>query len=315
VLRVIKKLESRSDITFTPNIYCSLITSYANADLLEKADHLFDIMLREGLNPPVKVFNALIRGHGKVKDIQGIQDILQKMQDMGMKMTLTTYNNLMRAYADAHIPEKALETFDKLVKESEKGVCFRPDEASFNILIDMFGKLDDVPSAVHWTREMLKYGFQPSAYALTSIMNGIRRTGSIEECKAALALFAERGLATKAAGPYSVLISMHLKDGNIKGSLEVYDDMIQKRVQLDRYLFQQFIFYHTRRQEMQEAMDWYDRMKKAGISSDGKTLYWLLRGWGKVGAGEAETEMLLEEAVKAGIKDPLNSNSASKSYW
>lgn len=305
---VMASLLSRSDISLTTSMYTSMITAHANGGKYGQASQLLEDMIAKGITPDIRVLNALLGAHGKAGNVAGMEAVIKILAQFSLPYSRTTYNNLIHGFSQAKNLDRALNTFktmetDSLSSPERFNLC-SPDAATYNILINMYSKANDPETAVLWAQKMIQNKFEPDVYSYTSIMDGFRRTNSLQECLSTFKLMASRRGGVKHPGPYSVLMNFYASKGDLAEMMNVYNAMLSARVQPDRFVYEFLIRVYATRFEMDSAMDWYRKLKAAGMTISRAGATWLLKAWAQVGKGEEEIKEIRRDVVKAGLTVP-----------
>ncbi|CAH2037507.1 unnamed protein product [Thlaspi arvense] len=125
------------DLGFPRTSYAcdQMLTLYKRVDKKKIADVLL-LMEKENLKPSLYTYKILIDTKGSVKDIAGMEQILETMKSEGVELDLRAQSIIARHYASAGLKEKA----EKVLKEME-GESLEANRHACKDLISIYGSL------------------------------------------------------------------------------------------------------------------------------------------------------------------------------
>ncbi|CAI0540013.1 unnamed protein product [Linum tenue] len=158
---------------FTFNI---LISSYCKNKKFEMALELFKEMREKGCSPNVVSFNTLIKGffrQGKIED--GVK-MAYEMIDLGIEFSTVTCEILVDGLCNK---SRTMEACELLIDFSRKGVL--PSAFDLSGLVSVLCEQKCAGRALELVYELWKNGNVPSLICSTTLVEGLRKSGRIEE--------------------------------------------------------------------------------------------------------------------------------------
>ncbi|QHO51933.1 hypothetical protein HN51_021022 [Arachis hypogaea] len=281
--------------------------------------------------------NAMLTGLGKGRDIEGMNKLLAKMQEMNIRPSVVTFGIVFRHLCAARRVDEALEMFNKLRGKGESnlfgvepdavlfntlidGLCkvereeealslleemkigskHKPNTITYNCLIDGFGKAGNIDKAHELFDQMNEEGVQPNVVTLNVLVNGMCRSGRVHSAVEFFNAMKGKGLKGNAA-TYTPLISAFCGVNNIDKAMQFFDEMLSSGCSPDAIVYYSLISGLSIAGRMDDASIVVSKLKQAGFCLDVACYNVLISGFCKKNKLERVYEML-EEMENVGVK-------------
>jgi len=113
-------------------IYGSVLKVFSRQKQFDRVWLLYEEMRAETLAVPLSAYNALTDACARSPDMARLPELLQDMAKDGLEATLVTYSTILTGYWQENRLGKAFE----LRREMKRSTKYRPDEITYNTLID-----------------------------------------------------------------------------------------------------------------------------------------------------------------------------------
>ncbi|KAI8381313.1 uncharacterized protein BYT42DRAFT_566093 [Radiomyces spectabilis] len=150
ILRIVRNKKSYG-LRSVEAISNLLIRSYIRDNNLKNATGLLLNLLLDAKLPPSPItFTPLLAYHADLADVQAVEDIVQKMRQLGVKPNVYTYTTILEAYAKAGDIEKAESIFDEMQKRWQSSV------RTYNTLLYVYVKQNEMTKVLDTYQTMVK---------------------------------------------------------------------------------------------------------------------------------------------------------------
>jgi pentatricopeptide repeat protein len=237
-------------------IYCSVLKVFSRQKQFDRVWLLYEEMRAEKIAVSLSAYNALIDACARSSDMARVPQLLQDMAKDGLEATLVTYSTILKGYCQENRLGKAFE----LLQEMKRSTKYRPDEITYNTLIDGCARYGLYDRGVLLLREMQEAGVRPSNFTLSVLVK----------------------LATRSRRPEKAfdLCKELTQQYNLRLNVQVYNNLVHAC---------------TANQDMQHALQLFEQMLNEKVRPDARTYTLLLRG--SVANGDVwETAGLLRAA-------------------
>lgn len=175
--------------------------------------------------------------------------------------------------------------------------------ATFNTLIDLYGKADRLKDAADVFAEMIRSGVAMDAITFNTMIHICGKHGHISEAEALLSKMEYRGIAPDTK-TYNILISLYADSGNVDASLQCYRKIRQAGLFPDVVTYRAILHILCERNMVSVAESVIEDMMRFGTRIDEHSLPVVIKMY--VGQG------LLDKAKAMCEKFQLNGNMQSK---
>ena len=111
-----------------------------------------------GIMPDAKSYNSAMRVFLRKRtrrSEEGIESLIDEMENKLSKVDTVSYNTLMKAYANAGNTTKANNLLRKMKAEYESGkIYLKPDSSTYNTVIEAYAKIESANGAARILNEM-----------------------------------------------------------------------------------------------------------------------------------------------------------------
>ncbi|KAI9012960.1 hypothetical protein BC832DRAFT_589927 [Gaertneriomyces semiglobifer] len=263
-----QSLLAREDLQPNVQTYTQLmIARISHNDIAGALDAMAEWKGR-GKKISLTMMTQLLLGYKKTLDIAGMEACVKMMNDAGFQASRAIYNTRLDAYAKAGQQAKALEILKEMRKEADAGrLAVTPNVVTFNIIIDMYSKADELDSCLKLFHEMTAAGIQPDAITYTSLMDAHRRTGHYTGVEKYFHSMKSAGIKPTSAS-YSVLIETRTSEETVARAVETYQEMLDADVIPRRNVFISLIRTHAKAGDLRGVREYYREMRSKKITPD-----------------------------------------------
>ncbi|XP_039127304.1 pentatricopeptide repeat-containing protein At2g31400, chloroplastic [Dioscorea cayenensis subsp. rotundata] len=295
-----------------PEDYCSILHELGDREKSPfKATEIynFSMPLMRNLTEKGKLLTAAISSFGKMGSHDLARNVFDKGLSDGYGNTVYAFSALISAYARNGMSSEALVVF-----ETMKGRGLRPNNVSYNAVIDACGKggVDPIISMALF-REMLGVGLLPDRKTFNSLLAGFSRVGHLDNARM---LFDE--MIFSGIGPdiytYNTFIDAVCKCGNMELAVQVVSEMPAKGVHPNVVTYSTVIDGYSKLGRFDEALNLYEEMRSRGIQLDRVCYNTLLSIYVKTGKYEEIAKVCNEMEVMGIEKDTVTYNSLINGY-
>ncbi|CAA7013043.1 unnamed protein product [Microthlaspi erraticum] len=207
---------------------------------------------------------VLILKLGRSKHFNLIDDVLAKHRSSGYPLTGETFTYLIKIYAEANLPEKALRTFHKMLQQFN----FTPQPKHLNRILEV---LVSHRGYLRKAFELFKNARLHGVIANTRTYNILMQAFCLnDDLSIAYKLFGkmlERDVVPDVES-YKILIKGFCRRGQANGAMELLEDMLNKGFVPDRLSYTTLLNSLCRKTQLREAYKLLCRMKLKGCNPD-----------------------------------------------
>ncbi|XP_057453156.1 pentatricopeptide repeat-containing protein At2g15630, mitochondrial-like [Lotus japonicus] len=243
-----KMLESESESGLVPHavIYDALIDKWCkigvvecyekqNTEDLDKAIAYKDEMISRGIEPTIVTYTLLIEALFEIGSGLRAEDMIEEMQEKGLKSDVYTYNTLMSGHAKCKLVDAPLVFYEEMVEkmiqpnlvtynnmmlmrcryskmkearqllDEMKRKGFKLDHITYNLIIGGYCDDGEVNEAFRVRDEMLKNGFDPTITTYDALIIGLCNNNEVEHAEELLKEMVSKDICTPNDRTYKVL--------------------------------------------------------------------------------------------------------------
>ncbi|PIN26918.1 hypothetical protein CDL12_00321 [Handroanthus impetiginosus] len=269
-------MKSNYTVPLTDKFFNSLIRSYGDAGLFQESLKVFKDMKSMGVLPSAVTFNSLfliLLKRGRTGMVFELYD--EMLRTYGVKPDLYTFNILIKGFC---MNSKVDEAF-RMFKEMERFDC-KPDLVTYNTIVDGLCRAGKVKIAHNVVNGMLKKSehLRPNVVSYTTLIRGYCGKLEIDE---ALAVF--RKMVSSGIKPNEITFNTIIKGlcesqkfDMIKEILGEYQCEDGEFVP-DTCTFNTMMNDHCSRENLDEALRFFEKMKELNVLRDSATYSVLIR--------------------------------------
>lgn len=223
-------------------------------------------------------FNFYIQVLARQGKREEAENALTKMEEMGIKPNMDTYNQLMVAYARDKNIEKCEEVFD-LLKNKKKMV---PNKFLYNSLLLAYAKNMKTHEADALMREMREEGINPDIVCYTTLIHAYKRAKLYNKCWELYDEACSIGVADEFLMSYMVRMCGATHD--VEKALNIFQVMEVKGFIKFTSNYNSIIYALSSRKDYAEkALEFFHKMKLSGVKPDLYTYVGVLRATSHLG--------------------------------
>ncbi|KAL5975743.1 hypothetical protein ACLOJK_020069 [Asimina triloba] len=260
--------------------YTALINAFAREGLCEKAEEIFEELQGAGLEPDVYAYNALMEAYSamsagcdsvlKVYSCNsragypyGSAEIFSLMQHMGCEPDTASYNIMVDAYGRAGLHKDAESMFKELKR---KGLT--PTMKSHMLLLSAYSKNRNVEKCEEIVNQMRKTGLEPDTFVLNTMINMHGHMGHFEKMEDVLSTM-EDGPCKADISTYNILINLYGRAGFCDRMEDLFQSLPTKNLKPDVVTWTSRMSAYSRKKQYQKCMEIFEEMVDAGCYPDG----------------------------------------------
>jgi len=178
--------------------YSTLIKGHCNNNDLDQALQIFRLMEKKGIRPDAIVFNSLLDGCAKKQMPSLCEQVIRDMEKAGVVPSNHSLSILIKLYGRC----KNLDEACRIVDEFPQKYGFKANNPVYTCLMSACISNGRLARAMELRVRMLNEGIQPDEITYSTLLRGVLRAGSVEQCvmllNAALDQKSGRGCAPRA---------------------------------------------------------------------------------------------------------------------
>ncbi|XP_045821536.1 pentatricopeptide repeat-containing protein At5g24830 [Trifolium pratense] len=222
-------------------------------------------MLKKGLIPDVFTYNILIGALCKEGRIIEASYILGVMSKMGIMPDQISYRMMIKGL---RLNGDVVQAKDLLLRMLNNFMVQKPPKRIvWNLIIDFYGRCEDLRNALFTRNLMLAFGVLPNVFTYNALILAQLKSGNIHN-----ALCLKEEMPAKGLHPdvvtYNLLIGGAYDFGRPELARQLYDEMLHRGCEPDLKTFTEFIKDYCIRGHVEDAEGLYARILKAGIVND-----------------------------------------------
>ncbi|KAJ6695169.1 PPR CONTAINING PLANT-LIKE PROTEIN [Salix koriyanagi] len=229
--------------------FYSLINNYADLGDFKSLEKVLDRMRCEKRVVVEKCFIVIFKAYGKAHLPEKAVDLFNRMAyEFECKRTVKSFNSVLNVIIQEDLFYRALEFYNHVI--GAKGVNISPNVLTFNLVIKAMCKVGLVDDAVQMLRKMPVSKCQPDAYTYSTLMDGLCKADRIDE---AVSLLDEMQIDGCFPSPvtFNVLIN-GLYNGH--KAIEVWKDMAKHNCTQNEVCYSVLIHGLCKDEKVKDAM-------------------------------------------------------------
>ncbi|XP_052193415.1 pentatricopeptide repeat-containing protein At4g01030, mitochondrial [Diospyros lotus] len=254
----------RNGLDYDAYVGTSLLDMYVKNDSLTYARAVFHSMK----NRNIFTWNSLISGYSFKGQFEEAMDLLNQMEDQGIKPDLVTYNGLVSGYSIWGHCKEALAMIHQI-----KVSGLTPNVVTWTALISGCAQKGNFKDALEFSIEMQHEGIKPNSATISSLLRACAGLSSLQKGKEIHSLGIRNGF-TEDVFVATALIDMHSKCGSLKSAYDIFWRIKDKTLASWNCMIMGFAIYS----QGKEVISLFDEMQKAGIQPDAITFTAILSG-------------------------------------
>mmetsp|Transcript_25252 Transcript_25252/g.57307 ORF Transcript_25252/g.57307 Transcript_25252/m.57307 type:complete len:1005 (-) Transcript_25252:139-3153(-) len=210
-------------------IYCSVLKGFCHQKRFDRVWAVHEEMQRNKVQYSIVTFNALIDACARGQQMVRVTPILEEMARQNIDLNVVTYSTILKGYCHEGRIEKAFELLDTMKKSD----AVRPDEITYNTLIDGCAQRGLWDTGILLLQEMQEANVAPSAFTLTVLVKLASRSRRPEKAFE---------LCDSLSKKYHIKLNMHVYNnliqtctgaGQRQRAIHLLEQMLSERVRPD----------------------------------------------------------------------------------
>lgn len=175
--------EEMKDKGVKPNVitFTTLISCCQRAGKWRQAMQYFTEMEEAGVLPDLKAYNSLVSACARGARWEDAWDICSSMRRSDVQPSTRTYNALISACERAGEPARALEAYQRMLKESASGRRLKPTLTTINTLMSACAKSGMYDTVVDLYTALPRYQLTPDVFTLAALITVCKACAYWEE--------------------------------------------------------------------------------------------------------------------------------------
>ncbi|PIA51485.1 hypothetical protein AQUCO_01100372v1 [Aquilegia coerulea] len=287
---------NRNGIKWSLEIMGSIIKSFCDEGLKEKALIIQSEMEKRGVASNTIIYNTLMDVYGKDNKIEEAEGLFIEMKKRGLKPTSATYNILMDAYSKRMQPE-IVE--DLLQEMQDSGL--EPNVKSYTCLISAYGRQKNMSDkAADAFLKMKKVGIKPASHSYTALIHAYSVDGWHEKASIAFDNMLREGIKPSVE-TYTALLDAFRRAGDTRTLMGIWKLMMEDKVEGTRVTFNILLDGFAKQGLYSEARDVVSEFGKIGLQPTVMTYNMLMNAYAR-GGQHSKMPQLLKEMVVLNLK-------------
>lgn len=292
----------QSGIRPSPEVVEQVLKRFTNAGML--VYQFFDWAGKQrNYEHSIKAYHAMIESLAKIRQYEIMWDLINTMRTKNL-LNIETFCIIMRKYARAQKVEEAIYTFNIMEKYNTppnlsafngllSALCksrnvrkaqeifdtmkerFKPDQKTYSILIEGWGKDPNLPKAREIYKEMENDGCTPDIVTYGIMVDILCKTGRVDE-----AIDIIKDMEYNGCGPtsfiYSILIHTYGIENRIEDAVDTFLEMERNGVHADVAVYNALISAFCKVNKVKNAYRVLNEMECKKVNPNSRTCNILL---------------------------------------
>ncbi|XP_057818816.1 pentatricopeptide repeat-containing protein At1g11900 isoform X2 [Cryptomeria japonica] len=215
-------------------VYSSLLIAVGKASDFKLACQIFKDLLANGSSDSASYF-ALSKALAKVADKEVAYKFCMELAEDSFLCNATVLNRLIYAFAGTGQLETAVALFEYM-----KHCKHKPDQVTYNTIIDVLGKSGHGDITYHEFLSMKELGHDPDIITYNTLINNFCRLGRLDLCLIVLKEMIARGFEPNLR-IYTALIDRFGRIGQVDEAMRLFIDMKKRGCRASVYVYRSLI--------------------------------------------------------------------------
>merc|ERR1719335_1695597 len=244
--------------------YNTLIDSCARVGEMQQAAELFTTMCASGIDPDLITYSTIIKGYCVQGDLEKGLQLFSMMQKKGIRPDAILFNSILDGCA-----KRQMRSLTDTVLNDMEVAGIAPSNVTLSILIKLYGRCRDLDEAFRIIEEYpSRYNFTVNPHVQTCLMSACIANNNLDKAKGIYRQMCADGVAIDAK-TYETLVNGCLKLGDIKGAVEIIDEVLAlgtRPIPLGSELLANVLFMIQRKHLAEElGIPLAQRLRAAGL--------------------------------------------------
>lgn len=194
--------------------YTTLVAALTRQKRFKSIPLLLSKVEENGMKPDSILFNAMINAFSDSGKVDGAMKIFQKMKEYGCKPTTSTFNTLIKGFGVAGRPYEAMKLLEMMGRDEN----VKPNERTYNILIQAWCTKKKVEEAWDVVHKMVNSGLQPDVVTYNTLARAYAQNGETDKAER-LILKMQYNKVKPNERTCGIIISGYCKEGKMTEAL------------------------------------------------------------------------------------------------
>jgi len=226
-------------------------------------------------------YGAMMKAHGKAKDVKRVKDLWAEMLHLGVKPTAITLGCMVEALVTNWCTADAW----KLVQQMRNDEETRPlvNTVTYSTIIKGFANAKECDKVMSLYEEMKTNDIQPNDITYNTVLNAFAQGGAMQRVPA---LLQDMKAAVPPAEPdmitYSTIIKGYCNSGSLDRALEILAEVKSDgKFTPDEVVYNSLLDGCAKEHRPNDALKLLDEMKATGVAPSNYTLSMLIKLMGR----------------------------------
>mmetsp|Transcript_119443 Transcript_119443/g.337999 ORF Transcript_119443/g.337999 Transcript_119443/m.337999 type:complete len:674 (+) Transcript_119443:125-2146(+) len=209
--------------------FCSVLKGFSHQKRFDRVWSVYKEMLQEGMQVTVVTYNTLLDACARCSEMSYVPTLLEDMAGKGIQLNVISYSIIIKGYCQVGCVGRAFRLMDEM-RDTAK---LRPDEHTYNTVINGCAREGLYDEGVALLREMCDAGVAPSNFTLTVLVKlasrGRRLDVAFEFCET---LSQKYGIRLN-VHVYNALVQACCQQTHIPRAIKVVHRMVREGMRTD----------------------------------------------------------------------------------
>nr|KYP50227.1 Pentatricopeptide repeat-containing protein At3g46610 family [Cajanus cajan] len=251
-------------ITYNVVTYNTLMAIYVEKGECDKALNMLEEIQKNGLTPSPVSYSQALLAYRRMEDGYGalnfFVELLNKMEDKGLKPGSKEWNAVLVACSKASETTAAVQIFKRMVENGEK-----PTIVSYGALLSALEKGNLYDEALRVWDHMVKVGVEPNAYAYTILASIYTALGNFNRVDAIIQEMVTLGIEVTVV-TYNAIITGCARNGMSSAAYEWFHRMKVQNISPNKITYEMLIEALANDGKPRLAYQLYTRAKNEGLT-------------------------------------------------
>lgn len=207
-------------------IYCSVLKGFSHQKNFPRVWEVYEEMRSEKMQFSIVTYNTLVDAMARSGEISRALPLLEEMAKDGIEPNIITFSAMIKGYCQ----ENKLDSAFKLMEHMKKSLQLRPDEITYNTLLDGCARQGLFDRGMAVLEDMQAAGVRPSNFTLSVLVKLASRGGKLERAFGLCDELSKQYRLRLNVHVYSNLVQACTMHGDLPRGLEVLERMLRERV-------------------------------------------------------------------------------------
>lgn len=254
-VRLLQSLRDKN--IFLPNAYNCVLVASAETNDIDLSFQILKDLLVSSRTLSSDCYTNFARAFIMTDDCTQLLIFIEEVVQIASPESIIVVNRIIFAFAKSRQIMKALLIFDHI-----KGLKCKPDLITYNIVLDILGRVGRVNDMLNEFVSMKEAGVVPDFISYNTLLNNLRKIRRLDLCLIYFREMGESGIKPDLL-TYTALIDSFGRTGNIEESLRLFNDMKQRQIRPSIYVYRSLIDNLKKMGKVDLAMTLFEEMNSS----------------------------------------------------